>query len=79
MTKPNDPIYTSNGAAKSLTKREHFAAMAMQGICANPESKCALLTNVSGIANSRLRATLARMQADALIAELNKETPNENS
>ncbi len=32
MTKPNDPV---SGQFHGLTKREYFAAMAMQGILAN--------------------------------------------
>lgn len=35
MTNPNDSIHNSEqGPQDSLTKREYFAAIAMQGICA---------------------------------------------
>lgn len=50
--------YTISG----LTKREHFAALAMQGIAANGEDLYA--TDV---------AQLAVMYADRLIAALNEE------
>ena len=49
----------------ATTLREHFAAMAMQGFCANPESWKEQ--------NYSERAAAARMQADALLAELAKE------
>lgn len=32
MTNPNEPAYLNNGSTKGLTKREVFAAMAMQGL-----------------------------------------------
>ena len=44
-----------------LTKREYFAALAMQGYCAHP------------LVDVRITASWAVQQADALIAELNKE------
>ena len=47
-----------------LTKRELFAAMAMQGHCANQE--------MSGLI-ARSIATMSVEQADALLAELAKE------
>ncbi len=45
-----------------LTKREYFAALAMQGLCANPNTE--LHYNVC--------AQYAIQYVDALIAELNK-------
>ncbi len=74
MTEPNDPIYTSNGAAKSLTKREEFARSAMLGILSND----AMIDNTSDTSISWASITAVRF-ADALIAALNKESPNENS
>jgi hypothetical protein len=53
MTKPNDPVI---GQFHGLTKREYFAAMAMQGFLAHGYG-CSI------------NAVLA---ADALIKELNK-------
>jgi hypothetical protein len=47
---------------KGLTKRELFAAMAMQGYCGNAEF----------IINPTATAITAVQTADALIAELNK-------
>lgn len=54
-----------NHSTEKLTKRELFAAMAMQGICANE--------NGWHVTESWI-ALAAVAQADALIAELNKET-----
>lgn len=59
-TNPNDLIVPCDG---SLTKREYFAAMAMQGLVAN--SKIAKTQNISAT---------AVILADALIEELNKES-----
>jgi hypothetical protein len=54
-----EPSYNNPG----LTKRELFAAMAMQGIQANPDC--------SGWAHADIAGAAVRA-ADALIAELNK-------
>lgn len=53
-----------SGNSSGVTKREYFAAMAMQGLCAN---------SIPG--NQHLPDNLSReavCYADALIAELNK-------
>jgi hypothetical protein len=81
MTNPNDhafpcevdltnPLRNTPG----LTKREYFAAMAMQGILSSCDMECLLR-----IADLKTWKTLdqwlaanAVMSADALIAELNK-------
>ena len=62
----NDVAVASHyfGEASGLTKREYFAAMAMQGFCANPQRH--------GIGNVA-RAACAVEEADALIASLNNE------
>lgn len=49
--------------ANGLTKRELFAAMAMQGLLANPEG---------GDRHQELIADYAVAQADALLAKLSK-------
>ena len=49
-----------------LTKREYFAAMAMQGFCANEESYVDCEFDEV--------AEMSLFQADALIEELNKES-----
>ena len=63
-TKPNESIntieYNNNYISTGLTKREYFAAMALQG----------LLANDSGLITSK--AIDAVKAADALIEELNK-------
>lgn len=51
-----------------MTKREYFAALAMQGLLAHP-------LKVSEIPAEPAIAGMACLMADALIAELNKE-PN---
>lgn len=68
-TKPNDTVTAKfirvDGSEQSfggLTKREYFAAMALQGL-----SSYAFSTNFSEA------ASLAVQHADALIKELNKE------
>ena len=57
-----DRITTPRGG---LTKREYFAALAMQGFCAAPDSN-------GGCDIFSIAATAVR-QADALLAELEKE------
>lgn len=72
-TEPNEPIgfgsyeavESARGISEGLTKREYFAAMAMQGLCASGANdfNC---DHVKHIAN------IAVTQADALINALNK-------
>jgi len=76
-TEPNEPItpvaspnHDGNGGVfyrsdyNGLTKREHFAGLAMQGLIANA---------ISGhLGNSSEGVTLAIQWADDLIAELNR-------
>lgn len=69
MMNPNDfafPAVLSENYESydpGLTKREYFAAMAMQGFLSGPD----------GSDDADLTAKQARLHADALIAELNKE------
>ena len=66
-TKPNEPIHTieynNNYISNGLTKREYFAAMAMQGIITNKDG---LDIKIERIAESAVD------MADTLIEELNK-------
>jgi hypothetical protein len=68
MRNGNDPAYPSgNGVSMyqwGLTKRELFAAMAMQGLRACGDPQCPR--------NSDRIADIAVADADALIAELSK-------
>lgn len=72
MSKADEPAFPTAGIQNNeeslpvggLTKREYFAAMAMHGIIQNPGSGS---VSISGIARDALR------QADALLAELEKE------
>jgi len=79
MTNPNDPAFLEhtelrNGSffyhSKGLTKREYFAAMAMQGLLA-------MLSNSNPTTGGFYETTALESVrlADALIAELNKEKP----
>jgi hypothetical protein len=52
--------------SEGLTKREYFAAMAMQGLCAN--------SVVGQHSDFSFLATEAVKYSDALIKELNKQT-----
>lgn len=66
QTNGNDSIHNSEqGVQDGLTKREYFAAMAMQGICAN--SSLAEISSYNSFAEWSVK------QADALIEALNKE------
>lgn len=59
-----------------LTKREQFAAMAMQGLCTQHETLLAnnaLIEKVGTIGIDRIQANKAVRLADALLAELAKE------
>lgn len=53
-----------------LTIRQHFAAMAMQGMVSNPEIQKLTSVTIQGVAIEAVQ------YADALIAELNKPNPN---
>lgn len=64
VTLPDHPVYPSSDNC-GITLREYFAAMAMQGFCARPET--CLDTVVAWSVET----------ADALIEALNKEQPNE--
>lgn len=54
-----------------LTKREYFAAMAMQGLLSNPITK-ELVEDCFGLEVPRRVAELALHAADALLAELER-------
>lgn len=55
-----------------LTKREYFAAMAMQGLLSNPITK-ELVEDCFGLEVPRRVAELALHAADALLAELERK------
>jgi hypothetical protein len=81
MTNPIDPAYPIMPKANpgewavgslGLTKREHFAAMAMQGFLANPQMALG-----ATVEDKRMSINEAAVfTADALIAELNKTELN---
>jgi hypothetical protein len=63
-TKPHEPAFNYHAGypEEGLTKREYFAAMALQGV----------LSQSQFLINSEKFAKFAVEAADALIAELNK-------
>lgn len=71
MSKPDNggpafPVVAENGLghiADGLSKREWFAGMVLQGFCANPEFT---------IMEYHKIAKHAKLQADAMLAELKK-------
>lgn len=72
MTDPDDPAFPFQPGQYGLTKREYFAALAMQGNNAN------VITSLGTLSESRHKqfqviAQACVEMADALIAELNKE------
>lgn len=71
MSKADEPAFPCDGPnvpAYGLTIREHFAAMAMQGLQAQ-------FTHEDGYEPSNLaRHAVIVIQADALIAELEKQS-----
>ena len=60
---PANPTVHTNAQLNGLTKREHFAAMAMQGLMAYPDGAEATRQQIA-------KASVAA--ADALLAELAK-------
>ena len=64
-TKPNEPIniveYNNNYISTGLTKREYFAAMAMQGLLSHYGTSYSVQNTMEAV-----------YMADALIDELNK-------
>jgi hypothetical protein len=72
MTNKNDaarPVPSAHHA-RGLTKREHFAAMAMQGMLANSDG--AMNENNMRVYSPDSISKLATLHADALIEALNK-------
>ncbi len=77
MTNPNDPISPlpvehitagmTTAQASGLTKREHFAALAMQGFCAS---------QAGSQQSAKMIAGWSIEQADALIIQLKKPALN---
>jgi len=79
-TKPNDAAYPIDAETEratyrdgygsaGLTKREHFAALAMQGLLAKGAAAYMSASEYAAVADWSVE------QADALIAALNKESP----
>lgn len=77
MTNPNDPAFpcyhsTAPSGAHGLTRREVFAALALQGILANPHTMEAVAP-AKGEKTVEFLCECAAQAADALIAALNAE------
>jgi hypothetical protein len=77
MTNPNEPAFPVGleNHDSGLTKREYIAAMAMQGLCANTGvmTQIAIACKSNPELGTRTLAGMAKMQADALIAELSEK------
>lgn len=87
MTNPNDPAFLTKPEVYylrepdkdcdiryGLTKREYFAAMAMQGILANPSAmESVARVHKADLPGAEITVSCMAMRyADALIAELSK-------
>ncbi len=72
---PSDPSKGTT-AATGLTKREHFAAMAMQGMMANEDAlrRMAEGANEEMVGPNYLMASACVTIADALLAELEQKS-----
>jgi hypothetical protein len=86
MTQPNEPTFArpyskvvDHGVPEEfspqegLTKREYFAAMAMQGILGNRELQIACAYDYKGENKNDAVSEYSVQQADALIKALNKQ------
>lgn len=76
MTQPDDTAFPLSDISRDfyegLSKREYFAALAMQGLLANPEmTKLADETQGGAIESSDIIASMSVTCADALIQALN--------
>jgi len=74
-TKPNDCAYPADSQTQTeggLTKREYFAAMAMQGLCTNPILKDVIDKVKSAKEFDSYTANTAVSLADSLINALNE-------
>ena len=68
MTNGNEPVNKNDtSVSKGLTKREYFAAMALQGILANS-------SEIYNLTTYEQYAKYSVLQADALINALNQTT-----
>jgi len=79
MTDPNSPAYGhgnyTDGGAPGVSKREYLAALAMQGLLANPKFSDAAAT--AGVYGNAFTAEVSQRSienADALIEALNQES-----
>jgi hypothetical protein len=68
----NEPAFPKIGEAEGLTKREYFAALAMQGLLTRVPKRHGDETDL-GIIEAQRIAAESRIMADLLIAELNLE------
>ena len=71
MTSANEPIANPN--YRGLTKREYFAALAMQGLLSVYDNNNHLVPNMP---NVKYMAELSVTASDELIKQLNKTEPN---
>ena len=74
-TKPNDSAFAKPNGEHELTKREYFAAMAMQGLLTRVPNRHNNETDLGILECARIKKE-AVVIADALIEELNKQQEN---
>ena len=84
ITRRDEPVRVNGGmwedegrkthSGRGLTKREHFAALAMQGLLANATTQKAIadICDRKNLTTDVYNSMLAVEQADALIAALNQ-------
>ena len=81
MSKATDGAFAcaaENGHQPGITVREHFASMALQGLCASMTPQ-RMLDIASGLQGGSREATAARTLADALLVELAKSQTGADS
>lgn len=74
----NEPAYpvTDNIGMNGLTKREYFAAMAMQAVLSNPVYAQMILDKIPESEAAGFVSIVAIEQADNLITQLNQQPCN---
>jgi hypothetical protein len=75
---PAFPIPGGSANQNGITKREYFAAMAMQGLLSNPEWMTEYKKE-KYLMQSDIVASVSFQQADAFIKELNKSPQTQNN
>lgn len=72
-TDPDESAFTNYANYRGLTKREYFAAVALQGILANAKTQITGEPDLSTWQTAEVLGMLSVVYADALIKQLNKK------